>query len=206
LRKGIVLEGGIRPVKARRIVPKRTLLKRSFFSIGGEARKVREVEVVVRIGNRERRVRLVEKVFKPKIGFSREAFARRNPFRDPVMQLKIMREISKLNREKRLGLHIVPTIRLRKRRLRKPTLLVTRLERYHFLPGPLGEQRLKEFRQDIHRQQEVLALNNYFAAADAFVPVLNEKTAKVIAVIADFGNIFPDERALHRLNFPEEDY
>jgi len=141
-----------------------------------------EVEATAGKGERKRKISLVEKRFKSSL-FRRDL----GNLRNPEAQFRIMGEISGLNRQKKLGLHILPTIRLRKRWLRKPALIITNLDGIPY--KELEGKQILQFYADFVRQQEILFNEGYYACSDAFMPVLNKKTDKVEAYIFDFGSI-----------------
>lgn len=127
---------------------------------------------------RKRRRIMVEKVFLP-IGSNGP------PLRRPITQFNTMVKLIKLNRAKKIGLRIIPTIRLLKRKRQKPTLILTKLE----VPENLTTIQQVEFKHDKLRQQKIMREIGYSSPNDAFVPQIDIETGKCYALIADFGVI-----------------
>ncbi|MBI5554028.1 MAG: hypothetical protein HY917_04805 [Candidatus Diapherotrites archaeon] len=154
--------------------------------------KVYNVDVIVRSPKgKEKTVRMAEKEFYPKNSNVHSDFP--NLF-SPKKQFQAMQELKELNRGKKLGLRIRPTVRLLTRNGKK-TLVMTRLN----LPKKLSEEQEKESKQDMQRQRIILKKEGYTAEEDTFFRAVDPKTGKGIAIIADFGSIF-------RLNWKERLY
>ncbi|MFA6269340.1 MAG: hypothetical protein WCW13_00395 [archaeon] len=103
---------------------------------------------------------------------------------NPKKQFQIMKELSTLNRQGKLGLRIIPTIRLIKTVFGKDKLLVTKLN----IVKDLTPEQHADYLRDIKRQSLIGAKNGYSILKDAFQPVL-DKNGKVIAVLTDFGQV-----------------
>ena len=142
----------------------------------------------VRHGQREREIRLAEKVFYRKT-------PRNVMLRDPEKQFGLVRELIELNRKKKLGLRLPPTVRLLKRE-GKPTLLLTwyrdrhgrELKAKHMLKSNEKAQYL----EDRDRQIEALKSQGYTVTNewdDKFEPFLDPKTGKYVALLLDFGGL-----------------
>jgi len=106
-----------------------------------------------------------------------------------------MNALLKLNRERKLGLRIVPTIRLLEVEGGKPRLVHTRLETS---TGPPAGK-FTEFMRDMFGQIKILQQNGYTAGIDSFLSQIDKKTGKCIAVIFDFGSVesLEDAKKLH---------
>ncbi len=112
------------------------------------------------------------------------------PFQKVRLQFKIMNEIIALNRKKKLGLRITPTIRIVKRFFRlRPDLVLTKLSLAKYPGKGLTPKQNEEFLEDRSKQLVVLAHEGYHSSADAFFPQVDPKTGKGIAIIGDFGNV-----------------
>ncbi len=177
----IILKGGRRPIEVAIIKRKRPL--------GGDAEgHVYEIKVVVKKGRKGRMLRLAEKEFYQKKGTMLEGLF--PSLRDPIRQFETMQGLLKLNREKKLGLRIIPTIRLREQEGKAPTLIITKLKEISW--EKLSQRQKLEFKADQDRQVEIGKQNTYLIRNDAFVPVF-EQNGKVIAVITDFGCIMKQQ-------------
>jgi hypothetical protein len=108
-------------------------------------------------------------------------------YRAPRNQFKIMHELIALNRKKKLGLNINPTIRLMEnpKKGKKPFLVMTKLNVRKY--SDLTADQKIQFRKISGQQRKILKDNGYRAGIDPFFPVLEK--GKITAVIADFGNI-----------------
>jgi len=169
-KRQILLRGGKKPIMVEAI-------KRKKLLHGGTEGKVYEIEATIKKGEKIRTITLAEKEFHSDISI----------ISGQKRQFKIMQELLKLNREKKLGLRIVPTIRFRRRWWKSPTLIITKLEE---IPRPdFSPQQTREFSSDIERQKITGENNGYYLGEDAFIPVLDKKTGRAIAVITDFGEI-----------------
>jgi hypothetical protein len=162
----------------------RKIKRKKLIDVGTEA-GVFEVEVEVRVGKRKKIVKMVEKEFRnPIVPASYELY----PYGNPLMQFNIMNKLIKLNRSKKLGLRIIPTIRLRKIKGKKPRLVLTLLKNV-LKEVELTPKQKKEFERDALRQQLIGKKNGYYILEDVFFPVIDSKTGKCLAVIGDFGGI-----------------
>jgi len=174
------LRGGRKTVKAK--------VKRKKFLGKGFEGKVFEAEVTVKKKGKERTVTLAEKKFKRTR--YKEKYARQKKkhpsFRDPKKHFATYQELKQLNQEKGLGLRLPRTVRLRKRLLRKSTLVMSKIEiaRFEDFKG----RDLKNFIKDTKRQVEALKNYDYGIGPDSFFPVRG-KNGKITAVIGDFGTI-----------------
>lgn len=161
--------GGRKPIQAKLLVG-RKLGK-------GEEGVVREANLTFTKNGKIRTKEFVIKTFK---GIRNRDYA----FKNPRRQFSIMQDLSALNKQKKLGLRIVPTIRLIKRPLVKDQLLVTRLN----ILEKLSESQRREYENDLYRQKNVAADNGYKILPDSFRPVM-DKNGKIIAVLTDFGMV-----------------
>ena len=171
-RKGeqVILLGGRKPVEVK------LLNRKKFLDSGGEG-YVYKVKVILRRGGRERKTTLAEKEF-----HTLEETG--HPFRNPTKQFEMMQGLLKLNREKKLGLRIIPTIRLLKG---KGSLIITKLDVFN--PYLLSPEQYSEFSKDVNRQLAILSSNDYYACSAAFHAILDKASGKVVAAITDFGSI-----------------
>ncbi|MBI5228674.1 hypothetical protein HY991_01080 [Candidatus Micrarchaeota archaeon] len=170
-----VLEGGRKPIRVKRI------MQGQLLGWGAEG-NVSEVKVKLAAREKQRELALAEKEFNPNANVH-EGY----PFWNPEYQFKAMRKLQALNREKKLGLRIVPTIRLRRREGAAPTLLTTRLPRVTM--ADLTREQMRQFMQDVRRQQKTIERVGFKADFDSFMPQIG-KDGKAIAVLFDFGNVF----------------
>ena len=105
-----------------------------------------------------------------------------------------MEELQRENRKKKMGLRIVPTIRLRKMRGKKSRILTTKLDTIGLIEKAKrrdkdAEELRKPFIKDMTRQIAIGKANGWNIYIDAFEAVVDKKSGKVVAVIADFGNV-----------------
>lgn len=179
-KRSIVLHGGRKPRRVASITPKKLLHPGRYESSG-----VYEVEVVVtnKKTGRTKKLTLVEKKFFPLL----EKEVSPN-VRNPVGQLNTVRGLAELNRKEKLGLNILPTVRLRKNKNAPPSLIVTKLNNlieYKTLKGKEKENvdlRLKHIKK-------VLWKHGYNRHIDFFMFERNPLTGKITIWIADFGNL-----------------
>ena len=82
-------------------------------------------------------------------------------------------------------MRIVQTIRLREQEGKSPTLIITKLKEVSW--ERLSQKQKLEFKADEDRQVKIGEEIGYSIRNDAFVPVFEKDTGKVIAAIADFG-------------------
>ncbi len=160
-------------------------IKRGRKLEAGYEGKVYEVEVVVKRGKKERKLKMAEKKF-----HLRRKYTYFTPFCDPLRQFEMMHELQELNRREKLGLHILPTIRLRKRIGRKPTLIITKLRESKVL----STAEKAALRDQERREEGILKDHGYGIRGDMWVVQRDPKTGKVTAWIADFGNIAKQEQ------------
>lgn len=164
---------------------------------GAEGR-VFEVEVTVKRFGRKRKLVLAEKHFRvfriwlnKLVGF----YYLPKPFGNPKEQFEIISKLIELNREKKLGLRLPATLRIRKRIFRHPTLVMTLFE--NIMPfKQLTDSQRSEFLHDRRRQIDILEKRGYFSPLarglewlDVFFPQVDGKTGKCVAVVGDFGAI-----------------
>ena len=174
-KKRTVLFGGKRPVVVDSIA-------RGKRIGGNNEGNVFEVNVQVSRGGKKHTLRLVEKEFHDKPFNPAEL-----PYGDPQEQHKIMHEILKLNAKHNLGLHIAPTIRLKKIEGKKPSLIMTRLENIETGFVPLDESKKISMQQ--RREKNILRDHGYSLGYDVWTVTKDPKTGKHTAWIADFGNV-----------------
>ncbi|MEW6295559.1 MAG: hypothetical protein AB1467_04670 [Candidatus Diapherotrites archaeon] len=172
-RKLIVLHGGLKPRKIEGIERKK------YLGSGVEG-KVFEVEVAVKKAKKIKKRVFAEKEF-------REGMQWYGHWLPPKKQWLLMKELLKLNRDKKLGLRIIPTIRPLKRKDKISSFFLTKLDVIDF--KGINSKKLTEFEEDMQRQIEIGSKKGYFISDDAFLPVFDKKTKKVIAIIGDFGQI-----------------
>tara|TARA_Y100000310_G_scaffold345795_1_gene470056 strand:+ start:2946 stop:3530 length:585 start_codon:yes stop_codon:yes gene_type:complete len=176
----ILLRGGKNPVWA-------TEIRRGDY-IGGQAEgSIHEVEVVLEKGNRRRTVKLAEKEFVDERGVWHRGD--KPNFANPTEQFETMQTLLKLNRERKLGLHIIPTIRLMgEGGYAKPRLIITRLkgEVDH---KSLNKAEYKAVDDQKRREKQILKQHGFVIHSDVWIHVRDPKTGKVTAWIVDFGNL-----------------
>lgn len=170
---------------------------RSFFVPGTRVKEIKririlgagnegttyEVDVVLDRYGKQRTVRMVEKQLK------RAPYLDFHPIRNFGAQFRIMNNLMTLNQKKRLGLRIVPTIRLLKGNKTRglSSLITTKLNLLN--PITLSTLERNQFDQDQVRQGVILNREGYMTGADSFFPQRDPKTNQVVAVIGDFGTI-----------------
>jgi len=167
-----VLHGGRKPIRVK------TIKKTNREPLGGQFEgQIFEVEVTIKKGKKTKKIKLAEKRFYPgKVPLAPQ-------FLNPKNQFKIMQELSELNRRKKLGLRINPTIRLREKNSKKPSLVLSKLNE----AKNLTKKQKDKFVKDTEKQIRTCFENGFTITENAFLPVLDKKTGKVIAVISDFG-------------------
>ena len=122
----------------------------------------------------------------------------------PEKQLKIYNELKELNRRRKLGIHLLPFVRLLRRERGKHYLVEPNLQKnpdgrlidlnYYITNHLLPAEARGDYLKDMERQTRILAENGYLCVQDAFVPVKDRKH-NVFAMILDLGGIKPaDER------------
>lgn len=148
----------------------------------GHEGKVYSRKVTINGSTRE----LAEKIFKLFILFRKLRGLRK--ITNPKEQFNTILKLVELNKKKKLGLRIAPEIFLRKRFLRKSTLLTTKLEEVKDHQFKKGE--FQDFYDGSQRQVEIAEKNGFkINRIDPFLPVRNTNTGKVEAVLVDFGQV-----------------
>lgn len=127
---------------------------------------------------------LVEKRFKPR---KRVKFMSPN-FRHPKHQLKAVQELMRINREQKLGLNIIPTVRLRENSKNPSSLLLTRLNAVKY--ASLTDAEKNEINRQERRALRTLKKIGFSADQDFFIIEKNPATGRVTSWIADFGNLY----------------
>jgi len=108
---------------------------------------------------------------------------KRNPRLSAESRFFRAHELSRLNRDKELGLRIVPTVWFCRDRFGSNSLLTTRLES----PRKMSAGHEVQFNADRARQKKIGLIHNWRIPDNAFVPVLEGDVAT--AVIARFRDI-----------------
>ncbi|MDO8627307.1 MAG: hypothetical protein Q7K42_02480, partial [Candidatus Diapherotrites archaeon] len=140
-----------------------------------------EIEHKTRKGNiRKKTIEMVEKEFRK----LNPNYVPGATLYRPELQNEVMSEVIELNKRKNLGLRIINTIRLKKRFLRKPTLVMTKLENL-LEEIYLNKKQNKEFTSDMQWQIAILKKEGFYCHKHAFFPQLDTQTGKVVAVIGD---------------------
>ncbi len=142
---------------------------------------------------KERNVSLVEKRFywfTPLFAHLIGLMHRPN-FGVPIQQFKVVSDLVELNKKEKLGIHLPPTIRLRKRFLVPSRIITTRLNVIEI--RELGAIKLFQFWGDCKRQREILEKNGFACDLDSFLPV-QQKDGSIVAVLADFGTLAKIEK------------
>ena len=117
--------------------------------------------------------------------------------RNPKKQFEIMAGLKRLNAEKKLGLHILPTIRLRKSFGRRR--LAFFLTRYKEI-AELTEEQWHEVFAQRKKEDDLLVKNGYRAYHDAWKLIEDPVTKKPTYYIADFGGVEKIETAAKLLD------
>ena len=172
----IILKGGKKPVKVKTIETKK------FIGYGAEA-IVQEIKVTIERGKKQKQLELVEK------NFIKGAPPYKQPnSREPIKQFKTMQKLLKLNFRKKLGLHIIPTIRLREIKEKKPRLIMTKIKNVVKLKS-LNKTEQTRVKKQTQKETDILEKLGYTTHQDIWIYCTNPKTGKTTAWIADFGNI-----------------
>ena len=143
-----------------------------------------EAGVIVKRGGRKRTVKLAERhFFKGRAPRELELY----PLRDPIKQFEIMTELRHLNNEKNLSLHILPTIRLRKRFGRKPTILLTHYKKISLNDLPREQKTMVLAQQG--REQKILKKQGYVTQVDAWKLIKDPLTGEPTYYLTAFGGV-----------------
>jgi len=149
--------------------------------LGGNTEgSISTVHVTLRAGNTRKTIELAEKTFKPK-----KNWPGLHHLRDPVAQFKTMSGLLELNRKKRLGLHILPTIRLREMGDGSHRIILTKFTKFN--PGTATERELEKAKKIRIRDADLLSRNGYVLGGDCFSLIKDPTTGKPRWFITDFG-------------------
>ncbi len=141
--------------------------------------KVRRVELHFKRNARERRVPMMLKEFKS------ETTHEDPPLRNPRAQFRIMTELMELNRNQKLGLPLLRTLRIVHADGRN-RLVMTPIEHViAFKQLPPNAQ--NEIRNQIERATRTLNEKGYTVGSDAWIFSLDPATQKARVHLADFG-------------------
>ena len=195
--KRILLKGGRKTRSVESIKPLRMIGR-------GTEGDIYEVEVIIERRGKRKILKLAEKEFRythysplaPAVG-------------DPVAQFNLMKKLQRINRERKLGLHILPTIRLREVKGEKPRLLITLLKNTFSYSKKQGFQfeltdeelsRIPKAEKEYvnlqkSREERILKDLGFETFPDMWVLDRDPKTGKVTAWIADFGQISEKKKA-----------
>ena len=130
---------------------------------------------------KKRSIVLAEKVFKRR---GKHAFLN---LRRPTAQFKIMSEFRELNRKEKLGLHILPTIRLRDRPFRRATLFSTKYEKVNY--NSLSSKQRVALETQKKEEVRILEDYGYWVLLDAWQIIKDPLTGKPTYYIVDYGTI-----------------
>ncbi len=175
-----VLLGGRKPVNVKKIVRLKRLDK-GRDKPGALALEGQTFEVVLTVERKgkQRKIRLAEKKFYP--GFESLVF------KNPLKQFEIMSELKALNAREKLGLHIRPTIRLRKINRGKPRLILTLYDKLDI--NALSEHQILELQEQRHKERVKAWQNGFCIGADAWTLIKDPFTGKPTYYITDFGKV-----------------
>ena len=180
LRKTL-LQGGAKP----RTV---TLKRNNIFSASRktfETNRIYNTSVIVHGKNgRSKTLQLLEKTFRPPVN---PRYNHSVTLRSPVNQLRAVKGLRELNREQKLGLNILPTVRLRKTTRGKHTLLITKLNEIKY--NSLSAKEKEEVDAQLTHAKKALSEFGYSTARDIFLIEKESKTGKVKVWIADLGTL-----------------
>lgn len=168
----IVLRGRTKSARARQIVRTRKIG-------GGKEGTVFEVQVLIQRGKRKRKLVLVEKSFLPYMD---------QRHRGALEQFETMQQLLRLNKEKRLGLHIIPNIRLKEEKGQRPTLIMTKVKGIIRM-DELQPEEAKIVRQQISKEMRILREQGYNSNIDMWVCARDPVSKQAVAWIVDFGEI-----------------
>ncbi len=194
------LIGGKKPIKPF------SFEKGKPLGFGAEG-EVFSVRVRVERNGKKRGVTLAEKVFDA--GASKRRPELPN-FGSAEKQFALMKTISTLNREKKLGLRILPTIRLRTNENGAKSLVLTKIKHEVRAPEKLvgwppfrvvNRVRFPKYEvtraeetviyKEIERMDKILEKQGYATGEDTYLIGRNVKSGAVEVWIADFGKIRP---------------
>ncbi len=168
-----VLKGGRKPVKAK--------IRRGRKLGGDYEGNVFEAKVTVKRGKEKRSIVLAEKVFKRR---GRNSWPN---LRRPTAQFKIMSEFRELNKKEKLGLHILPTIRLRDRPFRRATIFSTKYEKVNY--NSLSSKQRAALETQRKEEERILGDYGYWIPADVWQIIKDPLTGKPTYYIVDYGTI-----------------
>ncbi len=172
-----ILHGGRKPVKVKEIK------RGEILGSGGES-IVFEATATVKKKGKTRAVKLAEKQF---FGLPSPFCPDPLPFRSPCRQFKIMTELKRFNNTKKLGLHILPTIRLTKRFLRRSTLLLTRYKKVTLRNISSKQHNAASTQQE--KEKKILKSIGYDVGEGAWKLIEDPITKEPTYYLADFGHI-----------------
>lgn len=177
-----VLYGGRKPRLARKIQRG----KRLGGSYEGD---IFESAVTIRKHGKTRAITLAEKQFyAPEINPLELIRKPNEELRNPRKQFEVMTELKRLNAQKKLGLHILPTIRLRRTTgRRQPTIFSTRYKEID--PFTLDWPTLEKAVLERRREKSILLDLGYNVYFDAWKLIEDPVTKKPTCYIADFGGV-----------------
>ena len=152
-------------------------------------------------------------------------------FRQGGRQFRIMNEIMELNRKHRLGLPLIPTVRLRVMENGEKRLILTKLKNVVYLKGYAGDWEFYEdkilqdgsihsipvieLKNDSEQISQILETKNRVKRTlkkygyrldniDSWVYTFDSRTGKIKCWIGDFGNITKEDLSTGRqLSNPE---
>ncbi|MDD2531658.1 MAG: hypothetical protein PHY04_00655 [Candidatus ainarchaeum sp.] len=178
-KRSIVLHGGRKPRRVLSINPKKLLHKGYYESSG-----LFDVEVTVaNKKGRTKKLNLVEKKFFP----CTEKEVSPN-IRNPIGHLRTVQSLSELNRREKLGLNILPTVRLKKNKNAPPSLIVTKLKNLVEYKNLKGTDKT-EVDLKLKHIKKVLWKHGYNRHSDFFLFERNPLTGRITIWVADFGNL-----------------
>jgi len=177
-----VLYGGRKPRLARRI-------RRGKRLGGGYEGSVFESSVALKKHGKTRTILLAEKQFyAPEINPPELLRKSNEELRNPRKQFEVMTELKRLNAQKKLGLHILPTILLgRTIGRRQPTIFSTRYKEID--PSALDWPTLEKAVLERRREKSILLDLGYNVYFDAWKLIEDPVTKKPTCYIADFGGV-----------------
>lgn len=146
-----------------------------------------EAKIELQKNTKKRKIELVEKEFHIRSRFYEERKNNQPHLQRPFRQYKLYNELKELNRKEKLGLPLIPTMRIVRSQNGMHKLLVTKINERGI--GNFS----KEEREFLTRQEEkyenIMRENGYNTHKDMWIYDRDPKTNKPRAWIVDFGNI-----------------
>lgn len=172
-----------------------SVTERKYLGGGNEGR-VSEVEVEIN----GKKITMAQKEFTNEYRLPLHLGGGKYKIGNPYEQFHKINELVELNRTKKLGLRITPTIRIIvDPKTKEGRLVMTKhdvLKWHGFLNWKekdiTTEQKKQEqeYGEDMQRQSDIAMENGWGISRPSFFPTIDKKTGKCVAIIGDFGEIW----------------